>query len=314
MIVFFFDFINQQQFKNREGIIWYVQNIRRWKVVSSELVDFIKNFVTSKFGDDLISVFGIGSAFESNVKARDVDIIVVLDNLDKCPSYDWTPARFESKTITFDDESFDVWFLYNTIEGYTDKKVFESLSFANWEWSVRGLKYASTLIMGVDFRDRLPEPPYDYDDILIRCAYHLEPSTQWKLRKVAQEGKKPMEYERDRFTKGIFKFGFLLVAFLYPEENAFSKEDVYNKLLDAYRDDKIDGRILDFYDLAIDYRSGVSMPDFESLRREFAKLMVKESIYVLGKLWSDIERLFKRAFGKKAFSNLLSIIRQEGWE
>ena len=288
-------------------------------MAETEIIEFIKAFVLENFEDDIIAVYGIGSSFESNVKARDVDVIVVLKNLDKCPSYDWTPARFEKLTLSTMDNVMgrkihEVWFLYNTMEGYMNKEVFKTMSFANWEWSVRGLKFSSVLIMGEDIRGMLHVPPYDYDDILIRCAYHLEPSTKYKLNKVRQEGGDPQEYEKNRFTKSIFKFGFCLIAYLFPDENVFSKEEVYDKLLDAYASDVIDGRILDFYDLAIDYRQGITINNFESLRKEFLKVMVKETIYVLEKLWIDIKALFRKAFGRQPFTNLLNIIDREGWE
>lgn len=283
-------------------------------MVEREIIKFIKDFVTTKFGDDVIAIYGIGSSFNSNVNARDIDVVVVLKNLDKCPKYKWTSARFEKQVQNFQRERFEIWFLYNTLEGYMNKNAFKSISFANWEWSVRSLKHASELIMGEDIRERLPEPLYDYNDILVRCAYHLEPSSSYKLRKVWEEGLDPQEYERNRFTKSIFKFGFLLIAYLYPDDNIFNKEEIYDKLLVAYASDKIDGRVLDFYDLAIEYRGGASMPYFEQQRKEFLKLMVRESIYVFGKSWIEIKSRFQLAFGKKPFSNLLEIIRQEGWE
>lgn len=267
----------------------------------------IKERLIQKFGDEIVAIYGIGSAFESIIPFNDVDVVVILTVLDNCVSYSWTPARFEKEYI----DGVEVTFLYGTLEGYGDEDVFKTMSFANWAWSVRGIKYGSTFIYGTDIRDQLGDPPFDYEDILKRSAYHLEPSPQWKMKKYEQQGN-PID-EKMRFTKAVFKYGFFVIASLFPDENVFHKEGAFRLLNDAYEREKIDGRILDFYEMAMDYRQGVDIPDFRDNRDMFVQLMVKETLHITQRSWDDIKRIFESGF-KYPFSYIIRLIDREGWE
>lgn len=273
----------------------------------TKITQHIKEHIVQKFGDEIVAIYGIGSAFESIIPHNDVDVVVILTTLDNCVSHSWTPARYEKEYIG----RVEITILYGTLEGYKDEGVFKTMSFANWAWSVRGIKYGSTFLYGTDIRDQLGDPPFDYDDILKRSAYHLEPSPQWKMKKYEQQ-RNPID-EKMRFTKAVFKYGFFVVASLFPDENIFHKEGVFRLLNDAYERELIDGRVLDFYEMAMDYRQGVDIPEFKDNRDMFIQLMVKETLHITQRSWDDIKQIFDEGFNRP-FSYIIRRIDREGWE
>ena len=78
-----------------------------------------------ELGDNLISLYGIGSYFDlslpSDWSANDMDLVVIVKSLEKLPKHDWTNVRYDKKTI----DKVILWIGYNTIEGYQNKALFE---------------------------------------------------------------------------------------------------------------------------------------------------------------------------------------------
>jgi len=91
------------------------------------LIQKILHFIETRFGSNLNSVYGIGSYFDdslpSNWMKNDVDIVIFVESTTRIPKEEWK-QRFKPKKFN----GYDVWFLYNTIEGFQDKKKFEEIS------------------------------------------------------------------------------------------------------------------------------------------------------------------------------------------
>lgn len=281
------------------------------KKIDSALENFIKDFLIKKYGEDLRAVYGIGSSFKSDLGASDVDIVVLLKSLDKTPVKSYTTARFE-KVI---HNNIEVWFLYGTLDGYLDKNKFKRMSFANWEWSVRGIKYASVLLYGEEIRNQLPIPNYNYQDILIRVAYHLEPMTKEKIKWYAKERGKIID-EKLRLTKAIFKFGFFLTVVDYPEANIFDKKGVYTLLKKSSAEGLIGKDFVKLYELAMEYRQGKEIIDFENIRKKFMKTFIRETIAATENTWKGkdgIRGILKEGFGKRPFWKIINYIDKNGW-
>jgi hypothetical protein len=274
--------------------------------IDTGFINFIRGFLHDKFGDDVVAVFGIGSSFMSDLGASDRDVVVILSTTEKCPKKEWTTALFEHHSY----HDTEVWFLYGTLNDYLDKERFKITSFANWEWAIRGIKHASVLLWGEDIRPRLPEPEYDYQDILIRAAYHLEPTPEWKFKKAEERG--DIIDEKMRFTKAVFKFGFFLTAVDYPEANVFDKQGVYNLLKSSRDMDLVGEDIVEFYEIALAYRSGEDIPRFEECRKAFMKAMVRETIGATKNTWGSIREIFLKGF-RYPFSGIVEYIDRNGW-
>lgn len=294
-------------------------------MIDRKIIREIIDYLTGRFGKNLVSVYGIGSAILNDLPHNDIDIVVILNDISPAPSYDWTTARFE--TVDIADE--EVWLLYGKKEAYFDKTEFCRHSFANWEWSVRSMKYGSEHLYGEDFRDELPEPDYDYEDIFKRAIYHLEPISKYKRRKFVREGKNPINQEMLKLTKSIFKFGFFLVSYLRPDENIFGKRNIYHKLLELYEESIIDGRLLDFFEKAFDYRGWNINPGngeihqsfgenlysgdlLDEYRVEFAEIALREAVHLTSLTVDSIRCILREGFGKP-FSFVYSKLEEIGW-
>ena len=92
------------------------------------LIQKILDFIETRFAGNLNSVYGIGSYFEDtlppNWEKNDVDIVIFVESITKIPKEEWK-QRFKPKKLN----GYDVWFLYNTIEGFQDKKNFKKIYF-----------------------------------------------------------------------------------------------------------------------------------------------------------------------------------------
>lgn len=261
----------------------------------------------SKFNENLVSVYGIGSAFMSQLPSTsDVDLIVMLSNTDDCPRNDWSTFLFESVKIN----GTEIYYLYGTLDDYLDKQRFEKVSFANWEWAVRSLKFGSKFLWGKDIRSNLPEPDFSYDGIFLRSAYHLEFTSEYKLKDAELKGK-PINAHM-RFSKSIFKFGFLLLAIHYPSMNVFDKEGIHDQLKSAVKEGKIEKQSLEFYDMAMTYRKGKPFEDYENNRLRYMKLLIRETINGLGVSWDDVKSLLKKGFGSYPFQEIIDHVEKHG--
>ncbi|MHC1591514.1 MAG: 3'-5' exonuclease, partial [Candidatus Helarchaeales archaeon] len=53
-------------------------------------------YLMEQHGTNLVSVYGIGSAFNSNFSVTsDVDVVVILSSTENCPTKEWTTSLFE---------------------------------------------------------------------------------------------------------------------------------------------------------------------------------------------------------------------------
>ena len=141
---------------------------------------------------------------------------------------------------------------YNTIESYSDKKLFEGNSGANYEWSLICIKHPenSKLLYGEDIRDQIPGTDnirFDFDNILIRGVYHLEKSF--------------------KNSKTLFKFGFYFCVLHDKSFQLVSLAEIRKGLEQLYKSGKIDRQIFEYYETAFEYRNkGYYDSDFKSLR------------------------------------------------
>lgn len=276
--------------------------------------DKILRYLFNKFGKEhIVSVYGIGSFFNSEIKTKsDVDVIVLLDDVELAPKKEWTHARFEE----LENGDSDIWLLYGDLEHYLDKEKFKTISFADWAWSVRGLKHASKLIYGEDIRDQLPDPPFNLVEIFKRAMYHLEPTSKWKLEKYKREGN-PID-EKLRFTKAVFKYGFFLVASVFPDKNVFDKDGIFELLQRAVSLYRVNEKILDFYQIALDYRNGHDIENFDKIRKNFMIFAIKEAMKHLETTWKGnkekkgIRDLLKEGIGEKKFTTILTYFENFG--
>ncbi|MHA1716537.1 MAG: hypothetical protein ACTSXP_12920, partial [Promethearchaeota archaeon] len=206
----------------------------------------------------------------------------------------------------------EFWFLFATLDDYKNKERFQKVSFANWEWAVRSLKHGSKRLWGREIRHELPSPSHDLDDIFIRVAYHLEPTPLLKSLK-AKYQKKPINEEM-RFSKAIFKFGFLLTAIHFPDENVFKKHEIFKLLNKAFRDGLIEKKTLEFYGMALRFRQGKPFENFEEKRHEFFRLFIRETIHARNTTWERLKSLLEKGFGNKGFSAIIHYIDEHGWK
>jgi hypothetical protein len=272
----------------------------------SDLETTIINFLLFKFEDTkIMSVYGIGSEFDGSIKrTSNVDIIVLLRNIEDAPSVEWTTSRFENVTI----DNKTVTFLYATFPHYLDPSIFDTISFANWEWAVRSLKFGSVLLYGEDIRDQLPTPSYNIVQIFKRCMYYLEPTPEWKFERAKKEGK--IIDEEMRFSKAVLKYGFFIVASLCPDENIFKINDVLNKLRELAECYYIDPIFVKFYENALKYRNYEQYVSYNQCRKEFMICSIREGMKQLEIEWNGnemkkgMEDILKEGMGKYPFNTL----------
>lgn len=247
-----------------------------------KILELIINDLKKDQGNNILSIFGIGSYFDSNLPSdwiqNDIDIIVIVNSLNIIPKQDWTEVRFEKRKI----EEIDVWIGFNTIEGLQDKNRFQIESFANYEWSLIDLKSPknSKLLYGKNIRDQLPnieEIEFDYDDILIRSFYHLEKSL--KETRDSRDASKSFT----EFTKAVFKFGFYLCTFLDNHYRLTSITATGKKLENFIITKKIETNVLDFFMEAINFRRKSQFgKDFKILRTNF--IIYITTLFIKGNL------------------------------
>ena len=228
------------------------------------LVDILVQNIKTYHGDNLISIYGIGSYFDDHLPATwdrtDVDIIVIVKSIESIPKEAWN-NRFESRSI----EGYQVYIGYNSITMYQNKEVFQKSSFSNYKWSLMNVKYKEnfTLLFGEDIQDKLPDPKnikFDFDDILRRSLYHLEMGLKEKDNKAAMS----------RFSKAVFKFGYYLCIFFDEDFLFTSIVKIKKKLESIVSIVKHVEKVLEFFKEAIAFRTkGIFTRDFSQLRKSF---------------------------------------------
>ncbi|MFW9952278.1 MAG: hypothetical protein ACFFKA_19330 [Candidatus Thorarchaeota archaeon] len=237
------------------------------------LTKIIKS-ILDKHQNNIISVYGLGSFFNSSKKynwvSSDIDIIILVKLLDLVPKRDWTNVRYEKLNI----DGYTIWMGFNSLEGLLNKEKFKQESFANYEWSIYDLKYKenSQLLYGKDIRNTLPDISdlkIDYDDIFTRSLYHLNKS--FGIFKNNEE----LHQAKLEFTKALFKFGFYICIFY---DNRFHFTSIYkiSQKLTKIKNRNSNIQLLqNLFQEAIDYRINHNfVSDFKSLRTKFTFLIL----------------------------------------
>jgi len=217
------------------------------------LIQKILDFIETRFAGNLNSVYGIGSYFDnslpSNWMKNDIDIVIFVESIKNIPKEEWE-QRFKPKKF----KGYDVWFLFNTIEGFQDKKNFKKISeIANYEWSLIEIKLPenSKFLYGLDIRNKLPDIKniqFDYDDILARALYHLDKCLE-QLTKL-----KDKDTAMKEFTKAVFKFSFYICIFYDTTFHFTSKHNIERKIFELVKDKKFDELVYYFLAESIHFR------------------------------------------------------------
>ncbi len=258
---------------------------------SDSIIDCVIEDLAVRLDDNLLAVYGIGSYFEdslpSNFTKDDIDLIAIVRTTEKL-------RTFKRQTIG----KSEVFVGYNTIESYSDKKVFEEDSGANYEWALICIKHPenSKLLYGTDIRDQIPETSniqFDYDNILIRGFYHLEKSLENKKKDIAKA--------KREYSKAMFKFGYYFCVLQDTSFRYVSLTDIRKKLEKLYRQDTYERQTFIYFEKAFEYRI---KGDYDS---DFYKLQFKTRYYFISLLrngrthrimdYTEIKALFSSYFG-----------------
>ena len=218
--------------------------------------------------DNFISLYGIGSYFDDNKTddwiSNDIDFIAVVENFDNIPKDKYTSSRDKKMFI----EEKEVFIAFHTVETLTSKELFNSVSFANYEWALHELKLPenSKLLYGQDIRDMIPELNeigHDYEDILRRVIYHVEKSYR-------EEEKEDENKSKREFTKSIFKFCYYLSVLFDPDFQYTSSIKSAQKVKSLSEQGKIGKEMPNFIENSILFRcKNVFIEDFNKVREDF---------------------------------------------
>ena len=249
---------------------------------TSFLIRDVINDLKVKLKANLIAVYGIGSYFDDslpeNFRTNDIDLIAIV------------------KFITRGVINKGVFVGYNTIESYNDKKIFDEISGANYEWALICIKHPenSELLHGTDIRDQIPETnnlQLNYDNLLIRGFYHLEKSFKNGLTDIAKK----------EYSKTLFKFGFYFCVLHDKAFRLVSLTEIGKKLEELYKSGTIDSQIFEYFETAFNYRCrGEYDSDFHLLRLKtryyFISLLSKRKTHRLMD-YTEIKTFFSSYFG-----------------
>ncbi|GAG79623.1 unnamed protein product, partial [marine sediment metagenome] len=206
-----------------------------------------------------------------NWMKNDIDIVIFVESITDIPKEDWK-QRFKPKKFN----GYDVWFLYNTIEGFQDKKKFEEISErANYEWSLIELKLPenSKFLYGLDIRNKLPDitnMQFDYDDILARALYHLDKCLNQLTNPKEKDNAKDTAMKE--FTKAVFKYSFYICIFYDSTFHFTSNHNIERKILELVESKKFDELGLYFLTESIHFRKEQEFNEpFKHLLRKFTE-------------------------------------------
>jgi len=271
------------------------------------LIQKILHFIETRFGSNLNSVYGIGSYFDdslpSNWMKNDVDIVIFVESTTRIPKEEWK-QRFKPKKFN----GYDVWFLYNTIEGFQDKKKFKKISeVANYEWSLIELKLPenSKFLYGLDIRNKLPDIEnieFDYNDILARALYHLEIC----LKQLTS--RKDKNIAMIEFTKAVFKFSFYICIFYDSTFHFTSKHSIERKIFQLVENKKFDELGYYFLTESIHFRKEQEFHyPFKHLLRKFIEYIF--NLLGNGKLHRPMKYQELRKYLETIFKGLTYLIK-----
>ena len=221
-----------------------------------------------EYKENFISLYGIGSNFDDNKPdeciSNDIDFIAVVENFDNIREDKNSSSRHKRMFL----EEKEVFIAFHTIETLNSKELFNSVSFANFEWALHEIKLPenSKLLYGPDIRKKLPELNelgHDYEDILRRVFYHMEKS--YKMEEKKDENKSMRE-----FTKSIFKGCYYLSVLFDPNFQYTSSIKSAQKVKELSEQGKIGGKMPDFIEISILFRcKNVFIEDFNKVREDF---------------------------------------------
>ena len=258
---------------------------------SDSIIDCVIEDLAVRLDDNLLAVYGIGSYFEdslpSNFTKDDIDLIAIVRTTEKL-------RTFKRQTIG----KSEVFVGYNTIESYSDKKVFEEDSGANYEWSLICIKHPENfkLLYGTDIRNQIPETSniqFDYDNILIRAFYHLEKSFETVEKGLAKA--------KREYSKAMFKLGYYFCVLHEPSFRYVSLKEIRKKLEKLFKPDTNERQTFIYFEEAFEYRL---KGDYNS---DFHKLQFKTRYYFISLLrngkthrpmnYGEIKAFFSKYFG-----------------
>jgi len=238
-------------------------------LTTQQIIYKVLSQLRADLGDNLISIYGIGSYFDTTLPSgwlkNDVDIISMVKSIKNIPKEYWE-TRFRTRKI----HGYEVFFGYNTVLAYHDKNYFHEISGANYEWSLIEIKHPenSILLHGIDIRDQLPDTAnisFDFDDLLARGLYHIEKSFQSGTK---YEAKK-------EFSKAIFKTAFYFCLFFDNSFRSTSITMIKEKLKKISSQNKNLIKVMTFLEEAILYRiNGKYSSNVEEIREEFLLWLV----------------------------------------
>jgi len=275
------------------------------------LIQKILNFIETLFTGNLISVYGIGSYFEDtlppNWMKNDIDIVIFVESIKNLPKEEWK-QRFKPKKFN----GYDVWFLFNTIEEFQDKKKFEEISErANYEWSLIELKLPenSKFLYGLDIRNKLPDITniqFDYDDILARALYHLDKCLNQLTNYKEKDNAKGTAMKE--FTKAVFKYSFYICIFYDSTFHFTSNHNIERKIFELVESKKFDELGLYFLTESIHFRKEQEFNEpFKHLLRKFTEYIF--NLLGNGKLHRPMKYQELRKYLEKIFRGLPYLIR-----
>ncbi|MFX0072523.1 MAG: hypothetical protein ACFFAO_15670 [Candidatus Hermodarchaeota archaeon] len=245
-----------------------------------ELTYSIVQDLVEKFGQNIITIYGIGSFFDKKLPENwikhDIDVICVVEDLEKIPKFqDWTDV----KRLDYEKDQITANVFFNSLEGLKHQKNFEKESWANYKWALLGFKvpHNSVILYGRPLYNELPELEplsYDYEDILRHALYNL--NTSFTLN--------DLEASKNRFTKGVFKFAFLLCVYFDKSFNDTSIVEITSTIRTLVEDKKIETNFYEILLYCVKYRCGIPfLEDFFALRKQCIASCF--SLLVEGTLW-----------------------------
>ncbi len=240
--------------------------------------------LVEKFSENIISIYGIGSFFDRKLPddwiKNDIDMICIVKSVDKIPKIkDWTDVR----RLDYKKGRYTVNVFFNSLEGLKQKGVYEKESWANYKWALLDFKIQqnSVILYGKLLFDELPELdsiPYDYEDLLRRALYHL--NTCFRSKNV--------EASMNKFTKGVFKFAFLICVYFDEFFKYTSIFDITSKINELVKDEKIDTYLYEIILTCAKYRRGIQISEkFSTLRKKF--IIYCFLLLFEGKLWKKYD-------------------------
>lgn len=266
--------------------------------------------VKSRFSDNIVAIYGIGSYFDDSLSStwltNDIDLIIIVKDMYQIPKKEWN-MRYLTKKI----EGKDVFFGFYTIESFQDTQIFYKNSIANYEWSLLELKHPenSKLLYGHDIRNDIPETyflEFNYDDLLARALYHLDKSVKC-FSKLKNYSKAQIE-----FTKAVFKFSFYICVYRDKTFRSTSISTIRSKIIELGNANENIDFGYQFLEEAIYFRST------NKIRGNFNKVLFGYIEYLFnllgtGKLhrimkYHELTKFLKNTFN--GLTNLLAILER----